>query len=235
MSTANKPEIVVTDLVRHYQMGEVMVQALRGITLEIEKGEFIAILGQSGSGKTTLLNMISGLDVPTSGEVSVGGLPVSTMSRDKRTEFRRLRVGIVFQAFNLFPTLTVLENVEIGISFDLSASEQRVRATRYLELVGIPEKADNYPNRLSGGEQQRVALARGLAKEPPLLVLDEPTGNLDGETSDEIWALILEMNTKTGATIVAVTHQTSVSTIANRSVFLRSGQIQGIFEGPMEK
>ena len=234
MSTASKPEVVVTDLVRHYQMGEVMVQALRGISLEIEKGEFIAILGQSGCGKTTLLNMISGLDVPTSGDVSVGGLPVSTMSRDKRTEFRRHQVGIVFQAFNLFPTLTVLENVEIGISFNLSSSEQRDRAMRYLELVGIPEKADNYPNRLSGGEQQRVALARGLAKEPPLLVLDEPTGNLDDETSDEIWALILDMNKKTGATIVAVTHQTSVSKIANRSVFLRSGQIWEISEGKME-
>lgn len=234
MATAIEQEVVISDVVRDYQMGEVTVQALRGVSLDIMKGEFIAVLGQSGSGKTTLLNMISGLDTPSTGTVTVGDQVISELDRDERTRFRRHNVGIVFQSFNLFSTLSVLENVEIGISFALEKEELRDRALRYLELVGIAEKAYNFPSQISGGEQQRVALARGLAKEPPLLVLDEPTGNLDAETSDEIWSLILRMNRETGATIIAVTHQTSVSKIVHRSVFLRSGQIWGITEGPTE-
>lgn len=234
MAIATQQEVVISDVVRDYQMGEVTVQALRGVSLDIMKGEFIAVLGQSGSGKTTLLNMISGLDTPSAGSVTVGDQVISSLDRDERTHFRRHNVGIVFQSFNLFATLNVLENVEIGISFALEKEELRDRALRYLELVGIAEKAYNFPSQISGGEQQRVALARGLAKEPPLLVLDEPTGNLDAETSEEIWSLILRMNRETGATIIAVTHQTSVSKIAHRSVFLRSGQIWGITEGPTE-
>jgi putative ABC transport system ATP-binding protein len=234
MAAVKEHEVVLTDVVRDYEMGEVTVQALRGISLEVSRGEFIAVLGQSGSGKTTLLNMVSGLDIPTAGTVEVSGQTVSGLGRDERTRFRRYHVGIVFQSFNLFSTLNVTENVEIGISFTLEKEELRDRALKYLEHVGIAEKAENFPSQLSGGEQQRVALARGLAKEPPLLVLDEPTGNLDAETSEEIWDLILRMNRETGATVMAVTHQTSVSKIANRSVFLRSGQIWGITEGPSE-
>ncbi len=234
MAAADTHEIIVTNVERDYQMGEVKVHALRGVTLEMKKGEFVAILGQSGSGKTTLLNMIAALDIPTSGSVTIGGIKVSELSRDQRTRFRRQHVGIVFQAFNLFPTLNVRENVEIGIAFDLEADDLHDRASEYLQHVGILDKIDNYPSQLSGGEQQRVALARGLAKESPLLVLDEPTGNLDAETSEEIWALILKMNRETNATIVAVTHQTSVSKIAHRSVFLRSGRIWGISEGSAE-
>ncbi|MHA2602679.1 MAG: ABC transporter ATP-binding protein [Candidatus Thorarchaeota archaeon SMTZ1-83] len=235
MAAAKEHEVVLTDVVRDYQMGEVIVPALRGVSLEVDRGEFIAVLGQSGSGKTTLLNMVSGLDTPTSGVVEVSGQTVSRLGRDERTRFRRHNVGIVFQSFNLFSTLNVVENVEIGISFTLEKDELRDRALAYLEHVGIAEKADNFPSQLSGGEQQRVALARGLAKEPPLLVLDEPTGNLDAETSEEVWDLILRMNRETGATVIAVTHQTSVSKIAHRSVFLRSGQIWGITEGPLEE
>jgi putative ABC transport system ATP-binding protein len=231
---AEQNEVVLKDIVRDYKMGEVIVHALRGVTLEIRRGEFVAILGQSGSGKTTLLNMIAGLDIPSDGTVEVSGENLTKLTRGQRTLFRRKSVGIVFQAFNLFSTLTALENVEIGISFALDKDELRERALKYLELVGIADKADNFPSQLSGGEQQRVALARGLAKEPPLLVLDEPTGNLDAETSEEIWDLILQMNRETGTTVVAVTHQTSVSKIVHRAIFLRSGQIWGVTEGSVE-
>jgi putative ABC transport system ATP-binding protein len=226
---SSTPLVKVEDLKKEYKLGETIVNALRGVTLEIQQGEFLAILGQSGSGKTTLLNMIAALDVPTSGRVLVSNTDISSMSRDERTYFRRKSTGIVSQFNNLFPTLTAVENVEIGIAMDIKdKKELRERALHYLELVGIPDKANNYPSQMSGGEQQRVAIARGLAKEPPILVLDEPTGNLDAETSDVIWNLLSKLNKKTGTTIIAVTHQTSVSKVADRSVFLRSGLVYGV-------
>jgi len=221
--------VVVSDLHKEYKLGETKVHALRGISIDISDGEFVGILGQSGSGKTTLLNMISALDTPTSGQVAVKGSVISSMKRDERTKFRRTSIGLVFQFYNLFPTLTALENVEIGIAMEIKDKKQmRERAHRYLESVGILDKADNYPSQMSGGEQQRVAIARGLAKEPPILILDEPTGNLDAETSEVIWDLLQTVNKKTGTTVIAVTHQTSVSKVADRSVFLRSGRIYGI-------
>jgi len=228
MSTAN--QLVIADnLQKEYLLGETTVYALRGVSLTITSGEFVAILGQSGSGKTTLLNMISALDVPTSGRISVDGTEISSLSRDARTNFRRTSIGLVFQFYNLFPTLTALENVEIGIAMDIKDKKKlRERALKYLELVGILDKTDNYPSQMSGGEQQRVAIARGLAKEPPILVLDEPTGNLDAETSEVIWDLLKSVNEATKTTIIAVTHQTSVSKVAHRSVFLRSGKIYGV-------
>jgi putative ABC transport system ATP-binding protein len=229
------PMVRIEDLKKDYTLGETIVKALRGVTLEIQQGEFLAILGQSGSGKTTLLNMIAALDVPTSGRVIISGTDISSMSRDERTSFRRKSTGLVFQFYNLFPTLTAVENVEIGIALDIKdKKEMRERALNYLDMVGISDKANNYPSQMSGGEQQRVAIARGLAKEPPILVLDEPTGNLDAETSDVIWKLLSELNKKTGTTIIAVTHQTSVSKVADRSVFLRSGTIYGISEASEE-
>jgi len=229
------PMVRIEDLKKDYTLGETIVKALRGVTLEIQQGEFLAILGQSGSGKTTLLNMIAALDVPTSGRVIISGTDISSMSRDERTSFRRKSTGLVFQFYNLFPTLTAVENVEIGIALDIKdKKEMRERALNYLDMVGISDKANNYPSQMSGGEQQRVAIARGLAKEPPILVLDEPTGNLDAETSDVIWKLLSELNEKTGTTIIAVTHQTSVSKVADRSVFLRSGTIYGISEASEE-
>ncbi|MFW9975658.1 MAG: ABC transporter ATP-binding protein [Candidatus Thorarchaeota archaeon] len=234
MATAT-PLVQIEDLKKDYALGETLVNALRGVTLEIKQGEFLAILGQSGSGKTTLLNMIAALDVPTSGRVLVAGTDISHMTRDERTDFRRKSTGLVFQFYNLFPTLTAVENVEIGIAMDIKdKNELRRRALHYLNLVGISDKANNYPSQMSGGEQQRVAIARGLAKEPPILVLDEPTGNLDAETSDVIWNLLRTLNKKTGTTIIAVTHQTSVSKVADRSVFLRSGTVYGISESEQE-
>ena len=223
--------VIVDDLHKDYKLGETTVHALRGVTLQISQGEFVAILGQSGSGKTTLLNMLSALDVPSSGTVTVDGSIISVMSRDERTQFRRTKIGLVFQFYNLFPTLTAIENVEIGIALDIKDKrELRERALHYLDLVSIRDKANNYPSQMSGGEQQRVAIARGIAKEPPILVLDEPTGNLDAETSETIWELLRTINEKTGTTIIAVTHQTSVSKVVHRSIFLRSGKVYGISE-----
>lgn len=229
--TTSTTLVRVEDLKKEYPLGETRVHALRGVSLEIMQGEFLAILGQSGSGKTTLLNMIAALDVPTSGQVIIEGIDISNMNRDQRTAFRRTKTGLVFQFYNLFSTLTAVENVEIGMAMDIKDKDElRERALKYLDLVGILDKANNYPSQMSGGEQQRVAIARGLAKEPPILVLDEPTGNLDAETSDTIWNLLKELNKKTGTTIIAVTHQTSVSKVADRSVFLRSGLVYGISE-----
>ncbi|MFW9869559.1 MAG: ABC transporter ATP-binding protein [Candidatus Thorarchaeota archaeon] len=229
--TTSTTLVRVEDLKKEYPLGETRVHALRGVSLEIMQGEFLAILGQSGSGKTTLLNMIAALDVPTSGQVIIEGIDISNMNRDQRTAFRRTKTGLVFQFYNLFSTLTAVENVEIGMAMDIKDKDElRERALKYLDLVGILDKANNYPSQMSGGEQQRVAIARGLAKEPPILVLDEPTGNLDAETSDAIWNLLKKLNKKTGTTIIAVTHQTSVSKVADRSVFLRSGLVYGISE-----
>ncbi len=234
--SSSTPLVRIQDLKKDYKLGETIVKALRGVTLDVKQGEFLAILGQSGSGKTTLLNMIAALDTPTSGRVLVADTDISSMSRDERTLFRRKSTGLVFQFYNLFPTLTAVENVEIGIAMDIKdKNEMRKRALHYLDLVGILDKAHNYPSQMSGGEQQRVAIARGLAKEPPLLILDEPTGNLDAETSDIIWNLLSELNKKTGTTIIAVTHQISVSKVANRSVFLRSGTIYGVSESEAEE
>jgi putative ABC transport system ATP-binding protein len=233
--TTKKALVQIEDLRKEYRLGETVVHALRGVSFDIFAGEFLAILGQSGSGKTTLLNMISALDVPTSGRVMISGVDISSMSRDERTFFRRKSTGLVFQFYNLFSTLTAVENVEIGIAMDIKDNEElHRRALHYLELVGILDKADSYPSQMSGGEQQRVAIARGLAKEPPILVLDEPTGNLDAETSETIWNLLHELNKVTGTTIIAVTHQISVSKVADRSVFLRSGQVYGISEDDEE-
>ncbi|MFW9893131.1 MAG: ABC transporter ATP-binding protein [Candidatus Thorarchaeota archaeon] len=229
--TTSTTLVRVEDLKKEYPLGETRVHALRGVSLEIMQGEFLAILGQSGSGKTTLLNMIAALDVPTSGQVIIEGIDISNMNRDQRTAFRRTKTGLVFQFYNLFSTLTAVENVEIGMAMNIKDKDElRERALKYLDLVGILDKANNYPSQMSGGEQQRVAIARGLAKEPPILVLDEPTGNLDAETSDAIWNLLKKLNKKTGTTIIAVTHQTSVSKVADRSVFLRSGLVYGISE-----
>ncbi len=233
---STESQVIVTDLHKEYKLGETKVHALRGVSLDIADGEFLAILGQSGSGKTTLLNMISALDIPTSGQVSVEGSVISSMKRDERTQFRRSSIGLVFQFYNLFPTLTAIENVEIGIAMEIKDTEVlRDRSLRYLELVGILDKADNYPSQMSGGEQQRVAIARGLAKEPPILVLDEPTGNLDAETSEVIWDLLQAVNKSTKTTVIAVTHQTSVSKVADRSIFLRSGRIYGRSERDEEE
>ncbi len=213
-------------------MGETIVYALRDLSLKFDEGDFAVVLGPSGCGKTTLLNMISTLDHPTSGHVFVDGEEVSNYSDGERTWFRAQKIGLVFQFYNLFPVLTALENVEIGLALTpLTFSVVRERAQKCLALVGLVDHMGKYPAQLSGGEQQRVAIARALAKEPRLLLADELTGNLDAETSQKVWQLLQQLNKRIGTTIIAVTHQTEIATLADRAIFLKSGQVDRIQEG----
>jgi putative ABC transport system ATP-binding protein len=230
--TNNGVLVRVEDVSKIYKMGETTTAALDGVSLEIPEGEFLVILGPSGSGKTTLLNMIAALDSPTSGKIFVAGSEISALSDKQRTAFRAEKIGLVFQFFNLFPALTARENVEIGLALAIkNPDELRKRSERYLKVVGMTKHMDKYPSQLSGGEQQRVAVARGLAKEPKILVADEPTGNLDAETGEKVWELLQMINKKTDRTIIAVTHQTKMSKIADRAVFLRSGKIAQVVTG----
>ncbi|MFQ6106941.1 MAG: ABC transporter ATP-binding protein [Thermoplasmata archaeon] len=227
-----KPIVHVEHLFKEYPYGETLTRALNDVSFKIERGEFVVILGQSGSGKTTLLNMISALDVPTKGRVLVDEKDVSSLPDKERTKFRAQDVGLVFQFFNLFPALTARENVEIGLATSIrDPAEVGRRAVRYLGMVGLKDHMDKYPSQLSGGEQQRVAVARALAKEPKILLADEPTGNLDAETGEIVWNLLLDLNRKTGTTIISVTHLESASEFADRSIFLRSGKVQRIVAG----
>ncbi len=230
--TTEKPIVRVEHLHKDYPYGETLTRALNDVSFEIETGAFVVILGQSGSGKTTLLNMISALDVPTKGKVYIGGREVSNLPDKERTRFRAHEVGLVFQFFNLFPALTARENVEIGLALAMKdPDEMRKRSTKYLKMVGMEKHMDKYPSQLSGGEQQRVAVARGLAKEPSILVADEPTGNLDAETGKKVWEMLLQINKELGTTMISVTHQTQMSKIADRGIFLRSGKIAQVVTG----
>lgn len=207
-----------------YKMGEVTVPALLPMNLVINQGEFIVMLGPSGSGKTTLLNLIGGIDVPTDGRISFKGQNLADMNENQLTAYRRDNVGFIFQFFNLVPTLTARENIEFVaelISNPRSAQE-------VLESVGLLDRADHFPSELSGGEQQRVAIARALVKNPPLLLADEPTGNLDYETGKRILGLMRELARSKKITVVLVTHNSAIANIADRVIHLRSGEITTI-------
>jgi len=214
----------VEDAKKHYQMGEVTVRALRGVSFEVPEGALVVMLGPSGSGKTTLLNLIGGLDVPTEGEVFVGDQKVSALVEPALTEYRRDRVGFIFQFFNLVPTLTALENVELVGEL----SDDPAEARSLLERVGLAERLDYYPTELSGGEQQRVAIARSLVKRPYLLLGDEPTGNLDYETGLLVLQLIRDVNREDGLTVLMVTHNAAIGKMADIVIRLRSGEIDAI-------
>jgi putative ABC transport system ATP-binding protein len=231
-----------TDLVRlenvtkEYHTGSGTFKAVNDVSATIKSGEFMIMLGPSGSGKTTLLNIMSALVEPTSGRVFIGDKEITALSDEEATQFRARHIGLVFQFFNLFPALTAQENVEIGVALKVSdSSKLRDRAAKYLEMVGLSGMETKYPDQLSGGEQQRVAVARALAMEPEILLADEPTGNLDAETGEQIWGLLREINSKTDTTIVAVTHWTEASVNADRTVHLRSGRIEKITEGRSKK
>jgi len=214
---------------KEYQAGARPVRVVDDVSLDILDGEFILVLGPSGSGKTTLLNLVSALMKPTNGRIWIGGSEITALTDAEATRFRAENIGLVFQFFNLFPALTALENVEIGVALKLRAqSEVRTRSLRYLEMVGLGEMADKFPSQLSGGEQQRVAVARALAMEPRILLADEPTGNLDAETGETMWRLLKDLNRRTGTTVVAVTHWSEASAMADRTVRLRSGRIESI-------
>jgi putative ABC transport system ATP-binding protein len=214
-------QITLDNVCKVYPMGRVEVHALSEVSLEIERGEFVVFMGPSGSGKTTLLNLIGGIDSPTSGRVVVDGVETSSLDEKGLTEHRRSRIGFIFQFFNLIPTLTARENVE----FAAELSERARNALDVLEEVGLGERADHFPSELSGGEQQRVAIARALAKDPPILLCDEPTGELDFETGKRILGVMRRINREEGKTVILVTHNTAIGQIADRVVRLRSGRV----------
>jgi putative ABC transport system ATP-binding protein len=220
--------IELHDLTRTYQMGEVSVHAVENLNLCIAPGEFIVLLGPSGSGKTTTLNLIGGLDRPTSGRVLVQGEDITRYDEKQLTGYRRRKVGFIFQFFNLIPTLTAAENVEFALSLTRRDGDLGQRAQALLDLVGLAPRADHFPSQLSGGEQQRVAIARALANRPPLLLCDEPTGNLDVDTGRQVLQVLRDLNEAEGATVVLVTHNTAIAPMAGRVVRLRDGAVDHI-------
>ena len=214
---------------RRYMMGKQPVDALAGVDLDVRHGEFVALVGPSGSGKSTLLNMLGGLDRPTAGAIWVDDLELGKASDKRLVRYRRERVGFIFQSFNLLPTRTALENVEVPLMLaGVDRRTRRERALRLLERVGLERRADHKPNELSGGEQQRVAVARSLANDPMLLLADEPTGNLDSKTGAEILALLQDVLRHEERSIVLVTHDSGVAAHADRIVHLLDGAIQRI-------
>ncbi len=217
--------VEAVDLKKTYILGKVPVDALRGINLKVEKGDFVAILGPSGSGKSTLLNMIGALDKPTAGKMLIEGVDVSTLNDNQLADLRR-NVGFVFQFFNLIPRLSARENVELAMSIaGLGRNERRKKAERLLETVGLKDRMNHRPSELSGGEQQRVAIARALANDPKFLIMDEPTGNIDSKTAAEIVELIRRLNEDNEATIVLVTHDARMAAEAKRTVQMLDGAI----------
>lgn len=215
------------DVRRHYRMGESLIRAVDGVSIQIATGEFVALLGTSGSGKSSLLNLIAGLDRPTSGSVEVEGRLLSALSRQELSKYRLHSVGMVFQSFNLIPSMSVLENVELPLRFaEVERDRREAMAREVLGRVGLMGRIEHRPTELSGGEQQRTALARALINRPRLLLADEPTGNLDSRTGSEIMNLIRECNQDLGMTIVMVTHELSLAErYAGRLIFLADGKL----------
>jgi putative ABC transport system ATP-binding protein len=220
--------IQLESVTKDYPMGEVTVHALRGLDLKISAGEFVVLLGPSGSGKTTVLNMIGGLDQPTAGHVFVQSEDIARYDEKRLTEYRRRKVGFVFQFFNLIPTLTAAENVEFALALLDGGRDLHAKALGFLKLVGLQQRADHFPSQLSGGEQQRVAIARALANHPPVLLCDEPTGNLDVDTGQQVLRVLRRMNQQEGTTVVLVTHNTAIAPIANRIVRLSDGVVDHV-------
>ena len=222
-----KPVIQLQDIHKTYQSGEVEVKAVRGVTLEIQPGEFVAMMGASGSGKSTMMNTLGCLDRPTLGKYFLDGIDVAQLDRDQLADIRNAKIGFVFQGFNLLARTTALENVELPMLYSrhpINGESRRERAMRALEIVGLGARADHTPNRLSGGQQQRVAIARALANQPALLLADEPTGNLDTQTSVEIMGVFQKLNDQ-GITIVMVTHELDIAHYCKRMVVMRDGKV----------
>jgi len=219
--------IELLDVHKVYKTEFYEVHALNGITMEVKKGEFVAIMGPSGSGKSTLLHLIGCLDKPTKGEVIINGTKTSRLSDGELTRLRRDSIGFIFQQYNLIPTLTALENVELPMIFKgIPKEERRKRAMELLKKVGIEEIANRKPNEISGGQQQRVAIARALANSPTILLCDEPTGNLDSKTGRQVMDIIKRMNEENQVTVILVTHDFSLADYADRIIRLRDGKIE---------
>ena len=222
-------------LERHYRVGAHEVNALDGASFEVERGEFVAIVGPSGSGKSTLLALLGGLDRPTAGTISVGELELGRARDGDLVKYRRERIGFIFQSFNLLPTRSAVENVEIPLVLNgVAPRKRRARALELLTLVGLAERAGHRPNQLSGGEMQRVAVARALANEPLLILADEPTGNLDTKTGAAILALLRETVAARGVTLIIVTHDLDVAAHADRVIHMRDGRVEKIEAGAIQ-
>ncbi|MBM3872877.1 MAG: ABC transporter ATP-binding protein [Verrucomicrobia bacterium] len=221
------PVVQLENVTKTYSNGEVEVHAVRGISLTVQHGEFVAIMGSSGSGKSTLMNVLGCLDRPTSGRYLLDGVDTSGLDRNERADLRNRKLGFVFQGFNLLSRTTALENVELPMLYSverLSSAERRRRALRALEIVGLSDRAEHLPNQLSGGQQQRVAIARALVNQPQVLLADEPTGNLDSRTSVEVMGVFQRLNNE-GITIMMVTHELDIARFCRRNLIVRDGRI----------
>jgi putative ABC transport system ATP-binding protein len=230
------PVISIRDLVKTYIVGEVEVRALRGVSMDVQRGEFLAVTGPSGSGKSTLMHILGCLDRPTSGRYFLDGQDVSRMSKDELAEVRNNKIGFVFQGFNLLSRTSALDNVELPLLYGGSSkktAERHQRAKEMLELVGLGNRADHHPNQLSGGQQQRVAIARALINNPSILLADEPTGNLDTKTSIEVMGIFQRLNKERGITVVLITHEMDIAEYGTRMVTFRDGQV--IADRPVTK
>ena len=218
------PLIRIHDLHKSYQRGGQEIPVLMGIELEVAAGEFVALMGPSGSGKSTLLNLIAGIDKPTAGTIEMAGIDIATLSDAELSDWRAANVGFIFQFYNLMPVLTAFENIELPLLLTgLSSRERHARVQQMLELVSLADRADHYPNELSGGQQQRVAIARALVTDPTLIVADEPTGDLDRNTGQEVLGLMERLVSELGKTIVMVTHDPKAAARAGRLIHLEKG------------
>ena len=223
--------IEVRDLKKYYKLGGTVIKALDGINIDINKGEFIALLGTSGSGKSTLLNMLAGLERPTKGTISYGNIDLTKLTESQITKFRNLNIGFVFQSYNLLPYLSAWENVALPLTFKgIPPSERKKEAEKILEAVGLSHRMNNNPNELSGGQQQRVSIARAFVGKPSIIFADEPTGNLDTKTSFEIMQLIKDIITENDQTFIMVTHDEEMTEFADRTLFMRDGKLDKVHE-----
>ena len=222
----NGPLIQISHLVKNYQLGEVEVHALRGVTLDVQRGEFVAIMGASGSGKSTFMNILGCLDIPTKGTYVLENIDVSKLSRDELAHLRNSKIGFVFQGFNLLSRTSALENVELPLLYCAMTNTERYnRAVSALEKVGLADRVHHFPNQLSGGQQQRVAIARALVNNPSIVLADEPTGNLDSRTSVEVMGIFQELN-RQGITIIIVTHEPDIAQFTRRHIVFRDGKVR---------
>ncbi len=218
--------IRLEEVTKIYRMGEVEVGALQGVTLEIEEGEIVAVIGPSGSGKSTLMNVVGCLDVPTDGRYELNGQDISEMSDSRLSEIRGQQIGFVFQTYNLLPRLTARANVELPLMYNSGVNRRR-RATDALEMVGLGDRANHKPTELSGGQQQRVGIARALVKQPSIMLADEPTGNLDSASSEEIMSLLKALNREQGLTLMIVTHEFDIAAQTDRIISMLDGRVVG--------